>query len=81
MFGIVEYETFALLRLMIFFNSWPSGKQESVGSRNFLPTLVEIDWEYGGLNHVTFLDLDLRLAGGTVHNVHFVKYDGPVVKS
>ena len=29
MFGIVEYETFTLLQLMIFFNSCPSGKQES----------------------------------------------------
>ena len=64
MFGIVEYETFTVFLLMIFFNSWPSGKQESIRSRNFLPMLVEMDWEKGGLNHVTFLDLVLRLAGG-----------------
>ena len=43
MFGIVEYETFTVFLLMIFFNSWPSGKQESIRSRNFLPTLVEMD--------------------------------------
>ena len=43
LFGIVEYETFTVFLLMIFFNSWPSGKQESIRSRNFLPTLVEMD--------------------------------------
>ena len=34
-------------------SSWPGGKQESTSCRNLAPMLVDIDFEKGGLNHVT----------------------------
>ena len=33
--------------------SWSGGKQESTSCRNLAPMLVDIDFEKGGLNHVT----------------------------
>jgi hypothetical protein len=57
MLGIHLYDTLTLFLLIIFDRGCDGGKQESINSRNFAPTLVETFWENGGLNQVIFLDL------------------------
>ena len=50
--------------------SWfVAGGLESTSCKNLAPMLVEIDWENGGLNHVTLLDLVRRLALAVVAEV------------
>ena len=53
-----------MLRLITFLSSCSGGKQVSRRARNFCPMLVEMDWEKGGLNQVTFLPFLLELALG-----------------
>ena len=50
-------------------SSCPIGKHESRRFKNFWPMLVDIDCEKGGLNHVTFLVLVLRVRGGVAGGV------------
>ena len=57
MFAVVLYDILTVCVLIILLKTWPFGKDEEMCLINSAPTFVVTFKEWGGLNHVEFLDL------------------------